>query len=241
MEKRQLLKDTASYSIYASDDADFEIVVRKNAVEDASSGRTEEVADKAEICNRMTAHLFRILESRGFHTAFREEVTDTESLFRIAVPIPILVTVHNYSAGSYPARTGLPEGTALAAPSMDFHYVSKALGNPMINGYDALAMKLINESEAEAIVKTSFKVNEVLSAYFRDLKIDLIDLEIHFGKIKEDLVLTGDLSPDSMRLWDSVTHEKLDSDRFRKNLGNVRDAYLEVYRRLGIGGSVRLQ
>lgn len=233
--------DTASCAIYASDDAGLEIVVRKNTIEDPADGRTEEVADKAEVCNRMSAHLFRILESRGLHTAFREEVTDTESLFRKAELIPILVTVHNYSAGSYPARTGLPEGTALASPSMDFHYLNRSLGNPMINGYDALAMKLVSESAVETIVKTAFRVNEVLSAYFRDLKMDLIDIEIRFGRIKEELVLTGDLSPDSMRLWDSVTHEKLDRDRFRKNLGNVRDAYLEVYRRLGIGGSVCMQ
>ena len=181
--------DTASCAIYASDDAGLEIVVRKNTIEDPADGRTEEVADKAEVCNRMSAHLFRILESRGLHTAFREEVTDTESLFRKAELIPILVTVHNYSAGSYPARTGLPEGTALASPSMDFHYLNRALGNPMINGYDALAMKLVSESAVETIVKTAFRVNEVLSAYFRDLKMDLIDIEIRFGRIKEELVL----------------------------------------------------
>lgn len=238
MEKRGLLKDTASYSVYATDDPALELVVRKNTVEDESDGRTEEVPDKAEVCNRMTAHLYRVLESRGLHTAFREEVTDTESLFRKASSLPIAVSVHNYSAGSYPLRTGLAEGTALPVPTVDFHYLNRQLGNPMINGYDALALKLISGNEAETIVKTSFRLNEILSAYFRDIRLDLIDCTIRFGRIKEELVITGDLSPDSMRLWDTGTHEKLDADRFRKNLGNVRDAYLEVYRRLGIGGKI---
>ena len=131
--------------------------------------------------------------------------------------------------------TGIAEGTALAVPTVEFILKDRELGDPMINGYDVLAMQLATEEEIETLVRTAFRVNEVLTPYFKSVNTDLIDMELVFGRGKDGVVLTGELSPDTMRLWDSRTHEKLDKDRFRKGLGNVGDAYREMFGRLNIG------
>lgn len=236
MEKRMLLSTSPAADVFASEDETKIVVVSKDMIADETGERTEEVPGKGAVCSRMTAHLYRVLETGGIRTAFVEEVTDTESVFRRVEEIPLLVTVRNYSAGNYPERTGLKEGTALPVPTAEFHCTKEGLGMPLINGYDALAMKLVNEAEIEEIVKTAFRVNEVLSSYFEKKNTDLIDVSVRFGRNKKELVVTGGLSPDTMRLWDRETHEKLDADRFRKSLGNVGEAYREVFRRLGISG-----
>ena len=234
MEIKELLESTPTVDICATSDETRILVRSKDVVADESGQRTEEIPGKGAVCSRMTAHLYRLLETKGFHTAFVEEVTDTESLFRREETIPLLITVRSYSAGEYPARTGLPEGTALPAATAEFHCTKKGLGRPFINGYDALAMKLVTEAEIEEIVKTAFHVNEVLSGYLSTKNMDLVDVTIQFARNKDQIIVTGELSPDTMRLWDKVTHEKLDADRFRNQLGNVADAYREVARRLGI-------
>ena len=234
MEIKELLESTPTVDICATSDETRILVRSKDVVADESGQRTEVIPGKGTVCSRMTAHLYRLLETKGFHTAFVEEVTDTESLFRREETIPLLVTVRSYSAGEYPARTGLPEGTALPAATAEFHCTKKGLGRPFINGYDALAMKLVTEAEIEEIVKTAFHVNEVLSGYLSTKNMDLVDVTIQFARNKDQIIVTGELSPDTMRLWDKVTHEKLDADRFRNQLGNVADAYREVARRLGI-------
>ena len=236
MEKRMLLSTSPAADVFASEDETKIVVVSKDMIADETGERTEEVPGKGAVCSRMTAHLYRVLETGGIRTAFVEEITDTESVFRRVEEIPLLVTVRNYSAGNYPERTGLKEGTALPVPTAEFHCTKEGLGMPFINGYDALAMKLVNEAEIEEIVKTAFRVNEVLSSYFEKKNTDLIDVSVRFGRNKEELLVTGGLSPDTMRLWDRETHEKLDADRFRKSLGNVGEAYREVFRRLGISG-----
>ena len=234
MEIKELLKSTSTADIFATDDETRILVRSKDVAADESGLRTEEIPGKGAVCSRMTAHLYRLLETKGFHTAFVEEITDTESLFRREEEIPLLVTVRNYSAGEYPERTGLPEGNALPAATAEFHCTKKGLGKPFINGYDALAMKLVTEGEIEEIVKTAFGVNEALSGYLSTKNIDLVDFTVQFARNKKEIVVTGELSPDTMRLWDKDTHEKLDADRFRNHLGNVADAYREVARRLGI-------
>ena len=139
MEKRELLKSTPTADVFATDDETRMLVCSKDVAADESGTRTEEIPGKGTVCNRMTAHLYRLLETRGIRTAFVEEVTDTDSLFRREEEIPLLVTVRNYSAGEYPLRTGLPEGTALPVPTAEFRCTKKGLGMPFINGYDALA------------------------------------------------------------------------------------------------------
>ena len=236
MEKKELLRSGVTADCYALDEENRMLVLRKDAVLDEASGAWAEVPGKGAVCSRMTAHLYRQLEAKGIRTAFVEEVTDTECVFRRTEEFPFLVKVRNYAAGSYVKRTGLAEGTALAVPAAELRYLKEGLGLPMINGYDVLAMKLAGEAEIEEIVKTAFAVNEALTACFRAQKTDLIDVTLRFGKEKEEIFVTGELSPDTMRLWDAGTHEKLDADRFRRGLGNVEDAYREAFRRLGLTG-----
>lgn len=235
MEKRELLLSGSTADIYRTDDPALVLVSRKDTVEDRASGRTEEIAGKGAVCCRMTNHLYRLLESKNVNGAFVEELTDTDSLFRETSLLPFDVVVRNYSAGRYPGRTGIIEGTALAVPTVEFILRNRELGDPMINGYDVLAMELATEEEIEALVRTSFRVNEVLTPYFKSINTDLIDMALRFGRGKDGMILCGELSPDTMRLWDSRTHEKLDLDRFRKGLGNVGDAYREIFGRLNIG------
>ena len=235
MEKRELLQSGSTADVYRTDDPAVVLVSRKDTVEDRVSGRSEEIPGKGAVCSRMTNHLYRLLETKNVSGAFVEEVTDTDSLFRDTKQLPFDVIVRNYSAGKYPERTGITEGTALAVPTVEFILKNRELGDPMINGYDVLAMQLATEEEIETLVRTAFRVNEVLTPYFKSINTDLIDMELVFGRGKDGVVLTGELSPGTMRLWDSRTHEKLDKDRFRKGLGNVGDAYREMFGRLNIG------
>ncbi|MGP1349599.1 MAG: phosphoribosylaminoimidazolesuccinocarboxamide synthase [Stomatobaculum sp.] len=235
MEKREIVSDSSSATVYRTDDLSLLLVLRKDTLSDSASGRTEEIPGKGAVCSRMSAHLFRLLETHGIHTAFVEELTDRECVFRAAEQLPFSLVIRNYSAGAYPERTGLAEGTALPFPVAELRYQKKGLNAALINGYDALALKLVSEDELETAVKTAFRINEILIPYLAERGMELIDLALRFGRGKDGILLTGELSPDTMRLWDRETHQKLDSERFLKELGNVQDAYLEVYRRLGIG------
>lgn len=236
MEKREMISDSSTASVYRTDDPSLVLVSRKDTLTDLRSGRSGNFPGKGALCSRMSAHVFRYLETQGLRTAFVEETTDTDCLFRETERIPLRIRVRSYSAGAFAERTGLAEGTALPQPTAEFRYCKEGLGEPMINGYDALALKLVTETEIEKIVKTAFRVNELLSVYFAKRKLDLVDLSVEFGRYKEELLITGEYSPDTMRLWDSETHERLDSERFLKNLGNVQDAYAELGRRLGLSG-----
>lgn len=235
MEKREIVSDSSSATVYRTDDLSLLLVLKKDTLSDEASGRSEEIPGKGAVCSRMSAHLFRFLETHGIHTAFVEELTDRECVFRAAEQLPFSLVIRNYSAGVYPDRTGLAEGTALPFPVAELRYQKKGLKAPLINGYDALALKLVSEEELETAVKTAFRVNEILIPYLAERGIELIDISLRFGRGKDGLILSGELSPDTMRLWDRETHQKLDSERFLKELGNVQDAYLEVYKRLGIG------
>ena len=232
MEKDGLLFEGGTQSVRRSDEDGMLIVARNDMVVNEKDGSAEEIPGKGAIVNRMTNKLCRFLETKGIRTAFVEELSDTESLVRELEMIPVEVTVRNYSAGEFPEKTGIPEGTALPVPTAEFRYLKKELGNPEINGYYALAMKLLTEAEVETVVRTAFRVNEALSEYLKNAKMDLVDLRLIFGRLKGDILVACGLSPDNMRLWDSTTHEKLDRDRFVLGLGNVADAYREAFLRL---------
>ena len=182
MEIKELLESTPTVDICATSDETRILVRSKDVVADESGQRTEEIPGKGTVCSRMTAHLYRLLETKGFHTAFVEEVTDTESLFRREETIPLLITVRSYSAGEYPERTGLPEGTALPVATAEFHCTKKGLGRPFINGYDALAMKLVTEAEIEEFCNG-------LPRYKRPRKIIFDDVPRNpTGKIEKPLL-----------------------------------------------------
>ena len=148
--------------------------------------------------------------------------------------MPLEVIIRNFSAGSFAKKMGMEEGIELKCPTLEFSYKNDELGDPLINDYFAIALNLATREEIEKITEYAFKVNDVYRAYFAQLGIDLIDFKIEFGRCKGEIILADETSPDTCRLWDSKTHEKLDKDRFRRDLGNVEEAYQEVFKRLGL-------
>ncbi len=192
------------------------------------------IVGKGAINNRMTNFIFKKLEAKGVPTHLVEELNDRETAVKKVEIVPLEVIVRNFSAGSFAKKMGMEEGVKFSCPTLEFSYKDDELGDPFINDYYALALNLATKEEIETITKYAFMVNEALIEYFEALNIDLIDFKIEFGRYHGTIILADEISPDTCRLWDKDTHEKLDKDRFRRDMGNVEDAYEEVFRRLGI-------
>ena len=182
----------------------------------------------------MTNRVFQLLEKEGVPTHFVEELSDRETAVKKVEIVPLEVIIRNVAAGSFSKRLGVPEGTKFKAPTIEFSYKNDDLGDPLINDYFAIALDLATREEIDTITKYAFKVNEVLKDYFMKANIELIDFKIEFGRYHGQIILADETSPDTCRLWDATTHEKLDKDRFRRDLGNVEEAYNEVFHRLGL-------
>ena len=174
------------------------------------------------------------METKGVPTHYIEELSDRETAVKKVEIVPLEVIIRNFSAGSFAKKMGMEEGIKFKQPTLEFSYKNDDLGDPFINRYYALALGLATEEEIDAIEKYAFIVNDVMREYFDSLGIELIDFKIEFGRYHGQIILADEVSPDTCRLWDKETHEKLDKDRFRRDLGNVEDAYQEVFRRLGI-------
>ena len=187
------------------------------------------------INNKMSNHIMRLLEKEGVPTHLVEELSDRETAVKKVQIVPLEVIVRNIAAGSFSKKMGIEEGRKLLCPTLEFSYKDDALGDPFINDYYALALGLATQEEIDTIAKYALKVNEVMIEYFKSIGIELVDFKIEFGKTSDGtIILADEISPDTCRLWDINTHEKLDKDRFRRDLGNVEDAYEEVFKRLGI-------
>ena len=184
------------------------------------------------VTNRCSNFLFKMLEGHVIETHLIEEVSDTDTYVKKVEIVPIEVIVRNIAAGSLSKRIGYPEGTVLKSTVLEFCYKNDDLGDPMINDYHALAMGLATEEELATIKAMSFKINDILRDYLKDINIDLIDFKLEFGRYKDRIILADEISPDTCRFWDSVTKEKLDKDRFRRDMGGVEEAYQEVIKRL---------
>ena len=182
----------------------------------------------------MTNFIFKKLEAKGVPTHLIEELSDRETAVKKVKIVPLEVIVRNFSAGSFAKKMGMEEGVKFSCPTLEFSYKNDDLGDPFINDYYALALNLATKEEIHAISEYAFKVNQVLQEYFDGLNIDLIDFKIEFGRYHGQIILADEISPDTCRLWDKETHEKLDKDRFRRDLGGVEDAYEEIFRRIGI-------
>jgi len=234
MEKQELLYEGKAKKVFKTEDPDILIVSYKDDATAFNGQKKGTIVGKGAINNRMTNHIFKLLEEKGVPTDFIEELNDTETAVKKVQIVPLEVIVRNYSAGSFAKKMGMEEGIKFKRPTLEFSYKNDALNDPFINGYYALALDLATEEEIDKIAKYAFKVNDTLIEYFGGLGIDLIDFKIEFGRYKGDIILADEISPDTCRLWDKKTHEKLDKDRFRRDLGNVEDAYQEVFRRLGI-------
>ncbi len=234
MEKLEMLYEGKAKKVYKTDVEDVYIVDYKDDATAFNGLKKGTIVGKGVINNRMSNHVFRLLEKEGVPTHYIEELSDRETAVKKVKIVPLEVIVRNVSAGSFAKKLGMEEGIKLICPTLEFSYKDDALGDPMINDYYAIAIGAATREEIDLITKYTFKVNEVLCKYFESIGIELIDFKIEFGRYNGQIILADEISPDTCRLWDSKTHEKLDKDRFRRDLGNVEDAYQEVFKRLGI-------
>lgn len=232
MEKRELLYEGKAKKVYATDDEKAVLVSYKDDATAFNGLKKGQIAGKGVINNRCTNLIFRMLEKHGVPTHYIEEVSPTDTFVKKVQIVPLEVIVRNVAAGSFSKRYGVEEGTPLKSVGFEFSYKNDALGDPMINDFYALAMGLATKEEIETIRSMAFKVNDILKDFFKKIGLDLIDFKLEFGRYDGKIILADEISPDTCRLWDSVTHEKLDKDRFRRDLGGVEDAYKEVMKRL---------
>lgn len=234
MEKKELLYEGKAKKVYTTEDPDVLIVDYKDDATAFNGLKKGTITGKGVVNNRMSNHVFKILEAEGVPTHLIEELSDRETAVKKVEIVPLEVIIRNVAAGSFSKRLGVPEGTKFSAPTLEFSYKNDDLGDPLINDYFALALNLATKEEIETISKYAFKVNEVLKAYFLKANIELVDFKIEFGRYHGQIILADETSPDTCRLWDADTHEKLDKDRFRRDMGNVEEAYNEVFSRLGL-------
>ena len=233
MKKMQQLYEGKAKKVFATDDPNLYIVDYKDDATAFNGLKKGTIQGKGVINNTMTNHLMQYLEKNGIPTHFVEQISDRETVVKRVKIVPIEVIVRNIAAGSLSKRLGIPEGTKLQSTVLEFSYKDDDLGDPMINDYHALAMGLATREELDLIASYSFKINQLLTDYMKDLGIELIDFKLEYGKLDDGtIVLADEISPDTCRFWDSKTHEKLDKDRFRRDLGGVEDAYEEMRRRI---------
>ena len=233
MKKLEQVYEGKAKKVFATDNPELFIVDYKDDATAFNGEKKGTIVGKGVINNRVTNHLMKLLETKGIPTHFVDELSERETLVKKVKIVPIEVIVRNIAAGSLSKRLGIAEGTKLASTVLEYCYKDDALGDPMINDYHIAAMKLATPAELEKISAYSFKVNKILTEYLKDLGIELIDFKLEFGRLKDGtIVLADEISPDTCRFWDSKTGEKLDKDRFRRDLGGVEDAYKEILKRL---------
>ncbi|AMJ41921.1 phosphoribosylaminoimidazolesuccinocarboxamide synthase [Anaerotignum propionicum] len=233
MEKTVQMYEGKAKKVFATNDENYCIVSYKDDATAFNGLKKGTILGKGAINNRVTNHLMKLLEKNGIPTHFVEELSDRETVVKKVTIVPLEVIVRNIAAGSLAKRLGLAEGTKMKSTVLEYCYKDDELGDPMINEYHILAMEFATKEEIDLIAKYSFKINEILSNYLKDANIELIDFKLEFGKTADgQIVLADEISPDTCRFWDTVTGEKLDKDRFRRDLGNVEDAYQEVLKRL---------
>ncbi len=233
MQKKQQLYEGKAKKVYATEAPDLLIVSYKDDATAFNGLKKGQIVGKGAINNRVTNYLMQRLEAEGVPTHYVEELNDRETVVRKVDIVPLEVIIRNISAGSFAKRYGVEEGIVFDWPTFETSYKNDALGDPLINDYHALALGLCTEAELDAIKAMAFKVNDVLKAFFKAVNVDLVDFKLEFGKTSDGkLVLADEISPDTCRFWDSTTHEKLDKDRFRRDLGGVEDAYAEMMKRI---------
>ena len=233
MEKKEQLYEGKAKKVYATEDPEQLIVSYKDDATAFNGQKKGTIAGKGAINNRMSNFLMAMLEKHGVPTHLVQELNERETVVKKVSIVPLEVIIRNISAGSFSKRYGVAEGIVFEEPTLEFSYKNDDLGDPLINRYHALALKLASREDLETIQTLAFRVNEVLKAYFLGLGMTLVDFKLEFGRLSDgSIVLADEISPDTCRLWDSKTHEKLDKDRFRRDLGGVEEAYQEVMRRL---------
>ena len=236
MQKMEMLYEGKAKKVYATDDPEICIVSYKDDATAFNGLKKGTITGKGVVNNRMSNFMFRLLEKQGIPTHYVEELSDRETAVKKVVIVPLEVIVRNTAAGSLSKRLGLPEGTPMKTPVLEYSYKNDELGDPMVNDYHIFAMELATREELAQIASMSFRITEIMVEFFKSVGVDLIDFKIEFGKTGDGKILLADeISPDTCRFWDVNTHEKLDKDRFRRDMGGVEDAYAEMMRRIGLG------
>lgn len=237
MEKKEMLYEGKAKKVYATEDENLYIVSYKDDATAFNGLKKGTIEGKGVVNNKMSNYLMSLLEKAGIPTHYVEEINDRETVVKKVKIVPLEVIVRNIAAGSFSKRFGVEEGRELLCPTLEFCYKDDALGDPMVNDYHIIACGWATREELDTITEYTFKINEFLKDFFKKINIDLVDFKIEFGKTPDGkIILADEISPDTCRFWDSETHEKLDKDRFRRDLGNVEEAYSEMMTRI-FGGN----
>ena len=233
MQKLEQIYEGKAKKVYATDDPNLVIVDYKDDATALDGLKKGTIVGKGVINNQMTNRLMAKMEKAGIPTHFVKELSERETLVKKVSIVPLEVIIRNISAGHFASRYGVEEGIVFDQPTIEFSYKNDDLHDPLLNEYHALALKLATREEIDLIKKYAFGVNEVLKAFWSECGVTLVDFKLEFGKTADGtIVLADEISPDTCRLWDSKTHEKLDKDRFRRDMGGVEDAYAEIMKRL---------
>ena len=233
MEKLEQLYEGKAKKVFKTDNPDLYIVTYKDDATAFNGEKKGTIENKGIVNNLVTNHLMAMLETKGIKTHFVEELNDRETVVKKVEIVPIEVIVRNIAAGSLSKRLGLPEGTVLNKTVLEYSYKDDELGDPMINEYHIAALDLATPEELKIIADYAFRINDILGDYLKDLNIELIDFKLEFGRtVDGTIILADEISPDTCRFWDSTTKEKLDKDRFRRDLDGIEGAYQEVMKRL---------
>ncbi len=233
MEKTTQMYEGKAKKVFATEDENLVIVSYKDDATAFDGLKKGQIMGKGVVNNRMSNFLCQLLEKNGVPTHYVEELNDRETVVKKVSIVPLEVIIRNISAGSFSKKYGVEEGIVFDEPTIEFSYKNDDLHDPLLNSYHALALKLATKEEIELIKSMAFKVNEVLKAYFLSLGVKLVDFKIEFGKLADGtIILADEISPDTCRFWDAETNEKLDKDRFRRDLGGVEDAYKEMMKRV---------
>jgi len=232
-EKKEQLYEGKAKKVFATEDEAYVIVSYKDDATAFDGTKKGTIAGKGVVNNLMSNHIMQLLEKDGIPTHFVKELSDTETVVKKVSIVPLEVIIRNISAGSFAKRYGVEEGIVFDAPTIEFSYKNDDLHDPLINDYHALALKLATKEEIETINNYAFKINSIMKDYFLKINVTLVDFKLEFGKLADGtIVLADEISPDTCRFWDVNTGEKLDKDRFRRDLGNVEGAYQEMMKRV---------
>lgn len=233
MTKKEQLYEGKAKKVYATEDAGLVIVSYKDDATALDGLKKGTIVGKGVVNNRMSNFLMQLLEKEGVPTHYVEELNERETVVKKVSIVPLEVIIRNISAGSFAKRYGVEEGIVFKRPTIEFSYKNDDLHDPLINDDHALALGLASEEEIKSIREMAFKVNDVLRAYFKTLGVKLVDFKLEFGRLGNGtIVLADEISPDTCRFWDEKTNEKLDKDRFRRDMGGVEDAYREMMHRV---------
>lgn len=234
MKKTEQLYEGKAKKVFATENPDYCIVSYKDDATAFNGLKKGTIIGKGVVNNKMSNYLCKMLEEKGIPTHFVEELNDRDTVVKKVEIVPLEVIVRNKAAGSLSKRLGLPEGTPMKTTVLEFCYKDDDLGDPIVNEYHILAAELATKEEVDKISSMALKINEILRDFFKSVNIDLIDFKLEFGRYKGDIILADEISPDTCRFWDVNTQEKLDKDRFRRDMGGVEEAYAEVMKRIGL-------